>query len=271
MDALIYFFFNLALHNVLLALVTFLLGLLLGWLLWGKFKNQIDTYIAEQREYEGKIAKLKVEKKELERNLGDNEELKMLKVKYDSCKSDRTALEADRDSDRKIIAELRSKDQKSANEQAGSGQLNEDLAACRKKCADLEAERSGLQSEIAALSAAASARVEAIAPVGSTPAPQAFFAEELTSGKMKKDDQYGLLYTSAPDQVDDLTKIKGVAGVLNEKLNGYGVYTYRQIAIWTPEICEDFSDRLSFKGRIQRDNWIGQCKDLHQDKYGEEI
>jgi len=269
MDALTYFFFNLGLHNVLLALVAFLLGLLLGWLLWAKFKNQIQGHITREKEYEAKIAKLEAERLELESASADSDELDMLKVKYDSCKSDRVAIEAERDNDRKIIAELRSKAQEGSDNT--NDNLDADLANCRKKCADLEAERSGLQAKITSLSAVASAPREVEATADTKPDPEAFFAAALASGKMTDDAQYGLLYTSAPDEVDDLTKIKGVAGVLNEKLNGYGVYTYRQIALWSPQICEDFSDRLSFKGRIQRDDWIGQCKGFHKEKYDEVI
>jgi len=128
---------------------------------------------------------------------------------------------------------------------SSGNQADEELAACKRKCAELEAERGGLESKIATLSA--SAVSNPVEPVVNETASKsrAFFASALESGKMKEDEQYGLLYTSAPDEVDDLTRIKGVAGVLNGTLNEYGVYTYRQIALWTPQICEDFSDRLS--------------------------
>jgi len=101
----------------------------------------------------------------------------------------------------------------------------------------------------------------------------AFFAEDLASGRLREDEKYGLLYTERleGDEADDLTRIKGVAGVLNKTLNEYGVYKFRQIALWTPQICEDFSDKISFKGRVERDDWVGQCKEFHHEKYGEKI
>ncbi len=241
MNALTYFFFNLGLHNVLLFLVAFLLGLLLGWVLWAKYRKQINGYAKRRKDNEAKISQL----------------------------------EAEIRSAQKREAEVCSND---------SSELDAALAACKQQCADLEAERSGLQTEVASLSAAAStaaaaavvsAPVETELPLAadakSDEDPEAFFADALASGKMTDDEQYGLLYNSAPDEVDDLTRIKGVAGVLNEKLNSYGVYTYRQIAIWSPQMCEDFSNRISFKGRIQRDNWIGQCKQFHEEKYNEVI
>ena len=61
---------------------------------------------------------------------------------------------------------------------------------------------------------------------------------------------------------DDLTRISGVGKVLVGKLNDAGVTTFKQIAELTPEGVADLDDKLSFKGRIERDNWIQQAKDL---------
>jgi len=64
---------------------------------------------------------------------------------------------------------------------------------------------------------------------------------------------------------DDLTRISGVGKVLLGKLNDAGVYTFKQIADLTPEGIADLDDKLSFKGRIERDNWLQQAKDLMED------
>ncbi len=72
----------------------------------------------------------------------------------------------------------------------------------------------------------------------------------------------GQIYEVAPDVVDDLKVISGVGPAIEEKLNNYGIYTYAQIAAWTPENVEAFDALLSFKGRIDRDDWIKQATDL---------
>lgn len=97
------------------------------------------------------------------------------------------------------------------------------------------------------------------------------FAEELESGKVKQDPVYGIIYTEAPDEADDLKKIKGVAKVLEGKLNGIGVYRFKQVAVWTEAACDEFSNLLTFKNRIYQDNWIAQAKEFHREKYGEEL
>ncbi len=64
------------------------------------------------------------------------------------------------------------------------------------------------------------------------------------------------------DAGDDLTKIKGIGAVIAKKLNGAGIQTYAQIAAWTEEEVQDFSERLAFKGRVQRDRWREQAREL---------
>ena len=65
---------------------------------------------------------------------------------------------------------------------------------------------------------------------------------------------------------DDLKKISGVGPKLEEKLNGLGIYHYSQISEWTPEHIAFVDDHLSFHGRIDRDDWIGQAKALAEGK-----
>lgn len=63
---------------------------------------------------------------------------------------------------------------------------------------------------------------------------------------------------------DDLKQINGVGPVLEGKLNKLGIYHFWQIAAWTPAEIDWVDSSLSFKGRIQRDNWITQAQRLAQ-------
>lgn len=103
------------------------------------------------------------------------------------------------------------------------------------------------------------------------PAAWRRLGDDVLAGKARVDDSLGLIYSESPEQEDDLTAIKGVAKVLNGKLNNHGVYTYCQIAGWNDAIIAEFSTRLSFKDRVKRDDWIGQAKALHKEKYGEDL
>ncbi|KPP85624.1 MAG: NADH-quinone oxidoreductase subunit E [Rhodobacteraceae bacterium HLUCCO07] len=61
---------------------------------------------------------------------------------------------------------------------------------------------------------------------------------------------------------DDLKLIGGVGPKLEEKLNEMGIWHFDQIARWTgPEVAW-VDERLKFKGRITRDDWIQQARIL---------
>lgn len=61
---------------------------------------------------------------------------------------------------------------------------------------------------------------------------------------------------------DDLKLIKGVGPGIEKKLHDAGVYHYDQIAQWTDADIAVMDDKLSFRGRIKRDDWITQARQL---------
>ena len=67
---------------------------------------------------------------------------------------------------------------------------------------------------------------------------------------------------SARAAKDDLKKISGVGPVIEKKLNGMGVKTYKQIAAWKKADIDKADDKLNFKGRIGREDWVAQAKIL---------
>ena len=65
-----------------------------------------------------------------------------------------------------------------------------------------------------------------------------------------------------PEGGDDLTRINGIGQVIAEKLNKLGISTLAQIAEMEPEDVERVNEQLNFKGRIERENWIEQAREL---------
>jgi predicted flap endonuclease-1-like 5' DNA nuclease len=75
---------------------------------------------------------------------------------------------------------------------------------------------------------------------------------------------------ASPNAPDDLKLIVGVGPVLERMLQQLGVSTYRQIARWTERDIDEFDARLpEFHGRVRRDDWVTQARELHLSKYGE--
>ena len=62
------------------------------------------------------------------------------------------------------------------------------------------------------------------------------------------------------DAVDKLTDIDGVGPVIEKKLIAAGVTSFKQIAEWTEDDIAKFDEELSFKGRIEREEWVKQAK-----------
>lgn len=61
-------------------------------------------------------------------------------------------------------------------------------------------------------------------------------------------------------EADDLKMIKGVGPKLELTLNALGFYHFDQIVNWTPENIAWVDSSLSFKGRIEREDWQAQAK-----------
>jgi len=61
---------------------------------------------------------------------------------------------------------------------------------------------------------------------------------------------------------DDLKQLSGVGPALEKKLHAAGVTTFAQIAAWGEAEIAEFDEKLSFKGRIEREGWVEQAKKL---------
>jgi len=70
------------------------------------------------------------------------------------------------------------------------------------------------------------------------------------------------LFTAPAGEPDDLKKISGVGPALEKKLHALGITKYEQVANFTADDVAKVDDALSFKGRIDREDWIGQAKKL---------
>lgn len=94
---------------------------------------------------------------------------------------------------------------------------------------------------VAGVAAAAAAPKKAAAPKAEKPAAKA---------------------APAAAGADDLKQLSGVGPALEKKLHEAGVTSFAQIAAWTEADVEEFGEKLSFKGRIEREGWIEQAKEL---------
>ncbi len=108
----------------------------------------------------------------------------------------------------------------------------------------------------------------ATAPASPAPPPRA--SQPTTSAKPELNDPARPASLTAPRNgtPDDLKQVSGIGPKLEETLNGLGIFHFDQIAAWSPDTVAWVDGYLSFKGRIERENWINQAKQLAADKNG---
>ncbi|NNE22486.1 MAG: 50S ribosomal protein L21 [Rhizobiales bacterium] len=75
----------------------------------------------------------------------------------------------------------------------------------------------------------------------------------------------GALFTTPDGEPDDLKKISGVGPALEKKLHDLGITKFAQVAAFTKDDIAKVDDALSFKGRIERDDWVKQAAELAKD------
>lgn len=90
--------------------------------------------------------------------------------------------------------------------------------------------------------------VGAIAPA--TPAPQ--------DGGLRRETRD----TQSAGAAEDLTRIRGLGPKAAEKLREAGVTTIAEISRWEREDVDRYDKLISGRGRITRDNWVGQARDI---------
>jgi len=74
---------------------------------------------------------------------------------------------------------------------------------------------------------------------------------------------YDRIGTAKKEEADDLTIISGIGGWIQEKLNALDIFTFRQISNFTKEDIVTVTEAIEFfPGRIERDEWILQSREL---------
>lgn len=139
-------------------------------------------------------------------------------------------------------------------------ELQDELGACGNARGRLQQD---LDACIAARDAAATSAVAPMAaplPEGLSEKQQAEL-ERIQARSAELD--FATIGTANAADKDDLKIIKGIGPFIETKLNALGIYTFEQVANFTPEIEEQVNEAIEFfPGRVKRDNWTGQAREL---------
>jgi large subunit ribosomal protein L21 len=117
------------------------------------------------------------------------------------------------------------------------------------------ADKSGVKAALGAGSVSASAIAAVVEPASKTKTakPAAAKATEAKPAAPK---------AGKAAAGGDLKKLSGVGPALEKKLIAAGVTYLEQVAAWTEADVTKIDEELSFKGRIEREGWIAQAKEL---------
>ena len=98
------------------------------------------------------------------------------------------------------------------------------------------------------------------APAAPEPAPAEPVAALSTADESKMDEKGRL--TEPQGEVDDLKQISGVGPAFEKRLNSVGIFHFWQVAALKPNQVEALEEELSMQGRMERDEWVKQAKEL---------
>jgi len=146
-----------------------------------------------------------------------------------------------------------------------SGARWKKMAAKDKRISELEAQIAKSGSANTAASSASSKPVKGETTVSKADHDKLMKEAEAEAAIMKR------RIENKEIQADDLKRIVGVGPVMEGTLNDFGIYTFKGVANLSKAQRYRVSENLgAFKDRIERDDWVGQAKVLHKEKYNED-
>lgn len=92
--------------------------------------------------------------------------------------------------------------------------------------------------------------------------PDGAAGEGTNAAMLESDDRPEALDGPAGGAADDLKRISGIGPKIEGILNELGIYHFAQITRWSEANKAWIDGYLSFKGRIDREDWIGQAETL---------
>ncbi len=143
-----------------------------------------------------------------------------------------------------------------ANAQPAVEDQNDEATRLRWRNRYLEGRVKYLEEELVRTGGFTTARVAPSAAGAEAAAPQP---------KGPEGEQPDLIEQARDGRADDLKLISGIGPKLEQKLNSIGIWHYEQVAGWTQPNIDWVNAAISFRGRIEREKWVLQAKQLVQD------
>ncbi|MET3581404.1 putative flap endonuclease-1-like 5' DNA nuclease [Mesorhizobium robiniae] len=239
-------------------LLAFLVGVLVGWFLWGRLRGELDSLRGDMDRTRSERDRLRADadrltgeldvcrgaRADLERQLGEAQGAKTGATK--AAIPAPSALMS-------TSAPAKTSTAKTSTAKTSTAKTASAKTAPAKTASAKPTPAKTASNKPAATKASAAApkasTSKAAASKTSTAAKAAPAAKKATPAK-----------AAAADKPDSLRRLIGIGPVNERKLHDLGVRTYAQIAAWTAADIKRIEDVLQFDGRIERERWIEQAK-----------
>ncbi|MER9580577.1 proton-conducting membrane transporter [Mesorhizobium sp. M0276] len=229
-------------------LLAFLVGVLVGWFLWGRLRGELDSL-------RGDIDRTRSERDRLR---ADSDRLT---GELDACGKTRADLE-------RRLRDAQATPAASATTNAAPSALmsppsTAKSAPTKPAPAKPVAAKAAPAKAVAAKSAApkAAASKPAVKPAASKPAAATSAARSSTAPKAAPARKAAPAPAKpASGKPDNLRRLIGIGPVNEKLLKAQGVTSFAQIAGWTAADIKRIEDVMNFDGRIARERWIEQAK-----------
>ncbi len=229
-------------------LVAFLIGVLVGWFIWGRLRGELDSLRGD----------LDRTRSERDRLRADSDRLT---GELDACGKTRADLE-------RRLREAQATPAASTPPTAGTGPAKAasqapaavmSSPAPAKPAPARPAPAKPAPAKPAAKPAAAKAAPAAAASKASA-APKAAAPKPAAAKPAPAAKKAAPAKAATASKPDNLRRLIGIGPVNEKLLKGQGVTTFAQIAAWSAADIERIEHALQFGGRVEREHWVEQAK-----------
>jgi predicted flap endonuclease-1-like 5' DNA nuclease len=231
-------------------LLAFLVGVLVGWFLWGRLRGELD----------GVRSDLDRTRSERDRLRADSDRLT---GELDACGKTRADLER-RLREAQATPAAGTGTAKAASQAPAALTSTPAKAKTAPASAKPAAAKAAPAKSAAPKPAAAKPAAKATAPaksVASKPAATTSAAKSSAAPKAAATKKAAPATTKPTSgKPDNLRRLIGIGPVNEKLLKAQGVTSFAQIAAWTAADVKRIEDVMNFDGRIARERWIEQAK-----------
>ncbi|CAH2408974.1 proton-conducting membrane transporter [Mesorhizobium escarrei] len=226
-------------------LLAFLVGVLVGWFIWGRPRGERDNDMDRTRSERDRLrADADRLARELEVCRGARADLERQLGEAQGAKTGATKAAIP------VPPALMAAPAKTTPAKTGPASTGPAKTTSRKPAAAKAAAAPKASASKASASKASASQASAPKPPASKAAPKSAAPAAKKAATAK----------AAAGEASNLRRLIGIGPANERLLNGLGVTTYAQIAAWTAADVKRIEETLNFDGRIERERWIEQAK-----------